>query len=163
MLRLRIKVILKILTSCAIARLRRLRMRDDVKILVAGDDDQRRTQLMQRLEAAGCSVTIAANGLIADRLSQQSQFDVLVTDILMPEMDGLELIRSVRGRNNGVRIVAMLDSGASHNEGFLRSLARTANFFGADAIVRDTASADALFAAIGGSAAPVPGSAPQPF
>lgn len=134
-----------------------------LRILMAGDEDQRRTQLRQRLEAAGCSVTIAVNGFIADRLSQQSQFDVLVTDIMMPEMDGLELIRSVRGRNSNVRIVAMLDSGASHDEGFLRSLARTANFFGADAIVRDTASADALFAAIGDSLAPVPGSVSRPL
>ncbi|TCT13282.1 two-component system cell cycle response regulator CpdR [Tepidamorphus gemmatus] len=63
------------------------------KILLAEDDHDMRRFLVRALENAGYEVVSFDNGLSAyDRLREES-FTLLLTDIVMPEMDGIELAR----------------------------------------------------------------------
>jgi two-component system chemotaxis response regulator CheY len=50
------------------------------------------------LTNAGYQVTQAADGLEALRLAAQHTFDVVITDVNMPNMDGITLVRELRGR-----------------------------------------------------------------
>ena len=64
-----------------------------MKILLAEDDNDMRRFLVKALEKAGYEVTSFDNGASAyDRLRQEP-FSLLLTDIVMPEMDGIELAR----------------------------------------------------------------------
>lgn len=66
------------------------------KILVV-EDDKNLQQLMRTfLECAGYEVKTANDGTIALGLLQQTQFDLIITDLMMPHMDGYELSRRVR-------------------------------------------------------------------
>ncbi|GGJ39234.1 hybrid sensor histidine kinase/response regulator [Deinococcus roseus] len=66
------------------------------RILVADDSVAVRTIQRSILEMAGFEVQVAENGRIALGLLRQSAFDLLVSDIEMPEMTGLELTRNIR-------------------------------------------------------------------
>lgn len=62
-------------------------------LLVADDDPVVRRLLEHRLTSAGYTVTMAASGVEAARLLDQSRFDVLITDMVMPGgIDGIELL-----------------------------------------------------------------------
>ena len=63
------------------------------KIILAEDDDDMRRFLVKALERAGHQVTPFAEGASAFEEIKQATFDLLLTDIVMPEMDGIELAR----------------------------------------------------------------------
>ena len=60
-------------------------------ILLAEDDDSMRTFLARAIEKAGHKVTSVDRGTAALPLIATGKFDLLLTDIVMPEMDGIEL------------------------------------------------------------------------
>ena len=62
-----------------------------IRILLAEDDQAMRVYLERALERAGYSVTAVDRGTAALPLLEQERFDLLLTDIVMPEMDGIEL------------------------------------------------------------------------
>ena len=62
-----------------------------IRILLAEDDTAMRQYLERALERAGYSVTAVDRGTAALPLIEQERFDLLLTDIVMPEMDGIEL------------------------------------------------------------------------
>ena len=62
-----------------------------IRILLAEDDDVMREYLARALERAGYSVTAVDRGTAAIPLLETERFDLLLTDIVMPEMDGIEL------------------------------------------------------------------------
>ena len=76
-------------------------------ILLVEDDSDVRTLLRHALEMAGHVVTEAWNG--RDGLEQYTRIpcEVVVTDILMPVMDGLAFIRELKRQDAGVRIIAI--------------------------------------------------------
>ena len=61
------------------------------KIILAEDDDDMRRFLVKALEKAGHHVTAFGEGASAFEEIKQTTFDLLLTDIVMPEMDGIEL------------------------------------------------------------------------
>lgn len=63
------------------------------KILLAEDDDSMRAFLARALEKAGYEVAAVDRGTLALQLVGTGEFDLLLTDIVMPEMDGIELVR----------------------------------------------------------------------
>ncbi len=63
------------------------------KILLAEDDNDMRRFLVKALQSAGFEVTDYDNGLAAYRRLREEPFQLLLTDIVMPEMDGIELAR----------------------------------------------------------------------
>lgn len=62
-----------------------------IRILLAEDEDAMRTYLARALENAGYSVAAVDRGTAALPLLQDEHFDLLLSDIVMPEMDGIEL------------------------------------------------------------------------
>lgn len=65
-------------------------------VLIADDDSRIRELLRLYLEQAGFAVVEAENGLAAMLLYQQSRPDIIVLDIMMPVLDGLETCRQIR-------------------------------------------------------------------
>jgi two-component system cell cycle response regulator CpdR len=63
------------------------------RILLAEDDNDMRRFLANALERAGYDVVAFGNGAEAYESLQESPFSLLLTDIVMPEMDGIELAR----------------------------------------------------------------------
>jgi len=69
-----------------------------LRILVAEDNPTSQLIARKTLEKMGCRVEIAGNGVEATRLAQQGGFDLVLMDFEMPEMNGLEATRIIRGR-----------------------------------------------------------------
>ncbi len=80
-------------------------------ILVADDEPDLRELIQLTLEAAGHRVVTAADGRKASDALQREKFDLVITDVLMPERDGIELIREVRAKYPGLRIIVMTAGG----------------------------------------------------
>ncbi len=76
-------------------------------ILVAEDDATTRTLLHSVLEAAGFSVATAADGSAALGRLRKERFDLLLTDIWMPRLNGLELMARLRQEAIRPRVVVM--------------------------------------------------------
>ena len=77
------------------------------RILVIDDDGDVRTVLREILEAVGHDVLEAANGDAGIRLCHEGPVDLVTTNIVMPEKDGLETIKELRHDFPDVRIVAI--------------------------------------------------------
>ena len=80
-------------------------------ILLVDDEDATRGVLARRLERFGFAVEEVSGGREALARYRQAPADLVITDILMPDLGGLELIEMLRQEFPGVRIVGM--SGAS--------------------------------------------------
>ena len=82
-----------------------------LSILVADDEEYIRLLIQQWLEAAGHHVACAATGQEAAALLALMQFDLAVTDILMPEGDGFDLIAELKKMQPTARILAISGGG----------------------------------------------------
>jgi adenylate cyclase len=71
-------------------------MRTKGAILVVEDNEVHRTTLVTRLERDGHGVTTAENGLRALDLMRSQPFDVILLDIVMPEMDGFQVLKHMK-------------------------------------------------------------------
>ncbi len=67
-----------------------------MKILVADDEELIRWSLRRAFEAAGYTVDIAANGKEAIQRVEEHNYDIVVTDLRMPELDGMEMLIKMR-------------------------------------------------------------------
>jgi len=75
------------------------------KILVVDDEESVRFILKHMLETGGYSVETANDGQEALETMKSSRFDMLVTDINMPIMNGLELFNKTRGEFPGLPVI----------------------------------------------------------
>ncbi len=75
------------------------------KIILAEDDDDMRRFLVKALEKAGHHVTAFGEGASAFEEIKQTTFDLLLTDIVMPEMDGIELARRASELDPDIKIM----------------------------------------------------------
>jgi len=107
------------------------------RIVVADDEVAVRRFLRMVLEQGGYEVFEAADGKQALKLAIANNADLVVTDLVMPEQEGLETIRAIRRRIPGVGIIAV--SGA-----FGGTFLAAARMLGADAVLEKPVSAEAL-------------------
>jgi two-component system cell cycle response regulator CpdR len=75
------------------------------KILLAEDDNDMRRFLVKALENAGYEVIDYDNGMAAYRRLREEPFGLLLTDIVMPEMDGIELARRAAELDPDIKIM----------------------------------------------------------
>ncbi len=75
------------------------------KILLAEDDNDMRKFLVRALENAGYEVTSYDNGLSAYNRLCEEPFTLLLTDIVMPEMDGIELARRATELDPDIKVM----------------------------------------------------------
>ena len=87
-----------------------------LSVLVVEDEPAFGDVLKEFLEAKGCRVTIAAGGRAALAEVERSRYDVVLTDLLLPEADGWEIARAAKRRFPGTRVILM--SGKLIPEGF---------------------------------------------
>jgi CheY-like chemotaxis protein len=89
-------------------------------ILVVDDEPGIRELLSMMLEAAGHTVMSAEDGIQAPKLLATHPVEVIITDLLMPECDGLEFITEVRKKYPAIKIIAMSGGGHIARESYLR-------------------------------------------
>lgn len=76
-------------------------------ILVIDDEPALLSLFGQFLESEGYSVALAADGREGMNLMKQQQPDLVITDIMMPEMDGLEVLQEIRSRSPEIPVIAI--------------------------------------------------------
>jgi len=76
-----------------------------IRILLAEDDASMREYLARALERVGYSVVAVDRGTAALPLIERERFDLLLTDIVMPEMDGIELAQRAAVIAPGMRVM----------------------------------------------------------
>jgi DNA-binding NtrC family response regulator len=97
------------------------------RILIIDDDDTLRDVLVEYFESMGFSVIEAPNGRIALERQMKNPADLVITDLIMPEENGLETILELERRYPSLKIIAMTGSG---HFGALEDL-KTATILGA--------------------------------
>jgi CheY-like chemotaxis protein len=111
-------------------------------IVVADDDDAVRFSIMKLLWAYGHLPVEAANGQQALDRIRQGGVDLLITDLVMPEMEGIQTIRELRLSHPQLPIVAM--SGSLHG-----SYLKTALLLGANRTIVKPIEPEELLATVG--------------
>lgn len=81
------------------------------RIMIVEDDTAVRELLRDILERAGHEVIVAQNGKVAISLYKNSPADLIITNILMPEKEGLETIQELHREDPGVKIIAISGGG----------------------------------------------------
>ena len=77
------------------------------RILIVEDDLSLATGLSEGLQYEGHTAVVARDGAAGLRLAGQGDFDLIVLDLMLPEVNGLELCRTLRSRGNTVPIVML--------------------------------------------------------
>jgi DNA-binding NtrC family response regulator len=98
------------------------------KILVIDDDAMVRRTIARILRSGGYECIPAEDGRQGIALFREENPDVVVTDMIMPEMHGTEVIREILALRPHTRIIAMSGGGRLANIGFLKSAARLGTF-----------------------------------
>ncbi|MFH1220648.1 MAG: response regulator [Candidatus Eisenbacteria bacterium] len=91
-------------------------MDDRRRILVVDDQESMRSLLKDMLEVIGYEVALAEGGEEALRLMQASQFDLVLTDLNMPGMDGTALLRAIKANKAELPVVIITGYGTFHTE-----------------------------------------------
>ena len=89
------------------------------KILLVDDEEQLRDVLKTVLEEEGHEVVEASNGNAALELFRQTPTELIITDIFMPDKEGLETIIDFRRMYPQVKIIAMSGAGRSSPQDYL--------------------------------------------
>ena len=84
------------------------------RILVVDDDDNMREFCAQALSLYGYKANTASNGAMALAELHRSHYDLVLTDLCMPEMSGTELIQQLRAESNDIPVI--LTSGKSMSD-----------------------------------------------
>jgi YesN/AraC family two-component response regulator len=90
------------------------------RILLVDDDEQFRKMLRKMLVRMGFEVIEARNGKEAIEIFQRDPADLVMTDIIMPEKEGLETIGALKRKHPGVKIVAMSGGGRGSATDYLK-------------------------------------------
>lgn len=113
-------------------------------ILLVEDDGQVRKMVRQMLERAGHEVSEAADGRTVNDLFREKTFDLIITDIFMPQKNGLETISAIRKEFPAVKIIAISGGARGGSFDFL-PIARS---LGAAKALKKPFSRDEMLAAV---------------
>ena len=116
------------------------------RILVTDDNVRLRTAIRDILTQAGYEVETAGNGIEACQILGRVPVDLLITDIVMPEKEGIQTIAGLHRERPDLRIIAMSGDG-SDGASFYLEMARE---FGADVTLSKPFSRAQLLEAVEG-------------
>jgi CheY-like chemotaxis protein len=111
-----------------------------MKVLVIDDDHLVRYTLSKILQRNGYHVTTASDGKRAMAVFRDERPDVVITDIIMPEQEGIETILKIRSERPDVKIIAISGGARTHNLDYLGM----AEAFGADDVISKPFEAEEL-------------------
>jgi DNA-binding response OmpR family regulator len=114
------------------------------RILVIEDDADLAVAIQRALELNGFAVTVARDGEEGLRLQRLHPFEIVVTDIFMPETDGVEVITRLTREFPGTKIIAMSGRAERTRIDYLRF----AHQFGADRVLQKPFAIDELVSAV---------------
>ncbi len=101
------------------------------RILIIDDEPHILLMLKKMLERSGYEIDLASNGDEGLRLFKNKPSDLVITDIIMPEKEGLETIRGMKKLQPELKIIAMSGGGKISADNYLE----TAKIFGASSII----------------------------
>jgi len=110
------------------------------RILVIDDEELARFTLREILQAAGHEVTEATNGNEGITLHKVQPFDLIITDIIMPEKEGVETIIELKRDYPDLMIIGISGGGRTRNLDFLK----LAEQFGAEKVLAKPFTEDEL-------------------
>jgi DNA-binding response OmpR family regulator len=110
-----------------------------MRISLVDDDDDLRVALKEILQRAGHDVRASSNGVKAADLLREWPADLVVCDMLMPDSEGFEMLRTVRREAPGVKFIMISGAG-----GELSQFLDQAPLLGADAILQKPFAPDEL-------------------
>jgi CheY-like chemotaxis protein len=99
------------------------------RILIVDDDEMVRIALNELLRPEGYEVMIVSSGKEAIKKVDETSYDLLMLDIIMPEMDGFELCRKIRERENYRETPIVFLTAKSREEDKTEGLEAGANLF----------------------------------
>jgi DNA-binding response OmpR family regulator len=114
------------------------------RILLIEDDDSVRTILLLTLTHYGHTVIEASNGREGLDLFRQGNVDLVITDIVMPEKEGFEVLMKLRRKHPSMKIIAMSGGGLHNAAHYLH----TAKLLGAAKVLAKPFSNETLMAAV---------------
>ena len=117
-----------------------------MRILIVDDEDHLRERLRKTFDGSDHSVFEAANGREAMTMLARERIDLVITDVVMPDVDGLELVRFLKHDHKDVKAIVLSASDYSQDEIFLRM----ARVLGADHAARKSISAAELLRVVEG-------------
>ena len=100
------------------------------QILIMDDESQIRSMLKKMLEQEGFNVIVASDGKEGMNLFKKEPCDLVITDIIMPGKEGIEIIQALRKEYPDVPIIAMSGGGRNSPDSYLN----IAKLMGAHAI-----------------------------
>lgn len=116
----------------------------NLTILIVDDDELIRLTVRNMLKKTGCTVLEARDGNEGLSKYRESRPNIILTDMLMPEKEGLETIIQIRGFDPDAKIIAVSGGGATKNMSFLE----LAKKVGANQILEKPIKPDQLYNAI---------------
>lgn len=93
------------------------------KILIIDDEEQVRSFMRKILQLSGHEVIEASNGKMGLKLYSDNPADLIITDLIMPEKEGIETILEIKGSDPAAKIIAISGGGQVLAEDYL-SLAK---------------------------------------
>ncbi len=99
-------------------------------ILIIDDDPNVRLMLRRMLEHQGYTITEASDGIEGIKRFHENKFDLIITDLIMPDKEGIETINELKKEDPAIKIIAMSGGGRCKPDSHLT----TAKLLGADAI-----------------------------
>jgi len=114
------------------------------RILVIDDEQLLRSTVVTILTRAGFSVEEASDGQAGIAMFHRNPPDVVITDIFMPNRDGLEIIKELKHSNPRTKIIAMTGGGSLR----MMEIASAAKLLGADHVLDKPFESESLLAAI---------------
>jgi two-component system, OmpR family, response regulator MprA len=115
-----------------------------MRILVVDDEVEPRRRLQDVLTGSGHSVVQAESGIGALAVLDREPIDLVITDVVMPDLDGIGLVHRMKTKHQGVKAIVLSASDYSQDEVFLKM----ARMMGAAAAFRKSISAAQLLAAV---------------
>jgi DNA-binding NtrC family response regulator len=90
------------------------------RILIIDDEDQIRKMLQQMFEREGFETVTASDGLEGVKAYREKPADLIITDLIMPEKEGIEIIFELKREFPDVKIIAISGGGRTAPEGYLK-------------------------------------------
>jgi CheY-like chemotaxis protein len=90
------------------------------RVLIIDDEEPIRSMLRLMLERDGYEVDEAPDGMEAIRIYRQNPADLIITDLIMPNQDGIGMIIALKKEFPDVKIIAMSGGGLNKPEGYLK-------------------------------------------
>jgi len=102
---------------------------NDARILTADDGKVMRLVISRKLEEAGYTVTAVAGGREAIEAIEREPFDLIILDVHMPDMDGIETLQHLRQRYSAIQLPIIMATAKDEDEDIVRAFELGANDF----------------------------------